>query len=312
MTVAIQLVSEGHKVPFSKALLATTLSATGLPRDRAFNLAMGVEQQLIEACTGVGEVCDIDVERLRELVETLLGHVDEGPYLKRYRLWNRLARDDRPIVILIGGATGAGKSTIAAQLAGRLGVVRMISTDSIREIMRAFFSESLMPVIHHSSYEAGQGVRIPLGAAFDSHVVGFMEQVDVVNVGVLALLERAMKERTSLIVEGVHMVPGMLASAGARERISDVVVLQLVVAVKDLALHKSHFLVREQQTSGRRAIARYLENFEEIRKIQDFILERARAEGTLVVENVNIDETVGVIIDALYEAIEAIEGTENA
>ena len=44
--------------------------------------------------------------------------------------------------------------------------------------------------------------------------------------------------------------------------------------------------------------------FDEIRKIQDFILERAEKEGTLVVDNVNIDDTVGMVVDALYGVIE--------
>jgi 2-phosphoglycerate kinase len=307
MTVPIQLVSEGHRVPFSKGLLTTTLTATGLPPERVFTVAMDVEQRLAALPER-----ELDVGRLREMVETVLSAGEEERYVRRYRTWNRLARQDRPVVILMGGATGAGKSTIAAQLADRLGIVRMVSTDSIREIMRAVLSESLMPVIHFSSYEAGAGVRIPLGAALDPHLVGFMEQVDVVNVGVLALLERAIEERTSLIVEGVHMVPGMLASAGAKERMADVVLLQLVVAVRDMGLHKSHFLVREQETSGRRAIARYLRNFDEIRTIQDFILERADAEGTVVVDNLNIDDTLSLVVDALYEVIEASEETGDA
>lgn len=299
----IQLVSEGHRVPFSKGLLATTLTATGLPPERAYEVAIGVERQLLRR-----NEREVSLDELRNLVEYVLDTTGERLYLRRYRMWNRLAREDRPVIIMIGGATGVGKSTIAAQVADRLGVVRIISTDSIREVMRAFFSESLMPAIHHSSYEAGPAVRIPLGAEFDSGLVGFMEQVDVVNVGLLAVLDRAIEERTSLVVEGVHVVPGMLAAAGAKERMSEVVLLSMVVAVSDPNLHRSHFLVREQETSGRRAIARYLQHFEEIRKIQDFILERARAEGTLIVDNVNIDETVGLVVDALYDVISRIEG----
>jgi 2-phosphoglycerate kinase len=299
----IQLVSEGHKVPFSKGLLATTLTATGLPPERAFRVAMDVERELMRKPER-----EVAVDHLREMVELVLAGDEEQSYLRRYRMWNRLAREDQPVVVLLGGATGVGKSTIAAQVADRLGIVRVISTDSIREVMRAFFSKSLMPALHYSSYEAGMGMRIPLGSGFDPHVVGFMEQVDVVNVGVLALLDRAIEERTSLIVEGVHMVPGMLASAGAKERISEVLLLSMVVAVSDPKLHRSHFLVREQETSGRRAIARYLQGFDEIRRIQDFILERARAEGTLVVDNVNIDDTVGLVVGALYDVIEKSEG----
>jgi 2-phosphoglycerate kinase len=307
VTFPIQLVSEGHKVPFSKGLLATSLTATGLPRERAFGVALEVETRLRE-----GPEREVVLDRLRQVVEEVLAEKEEGRFLKRYRTWNRLAREDKPVMVLIGGATGVGKSTIAAQLADRLGVVRIISTDSVREVMRAFFSESLMPAIHHSSYEAGAGVRIPLGAALDCGTVGFMAQVDVVNVGVLALLDRALQERTSLIIEGVHMVPGMLASAGAKERMSDALVLQLVIAVEDPHLHRSHFLVREQETSGRRAIARYLRNFDEIRKIQGFILERAQVEGTLVVNNTNIDDTVGLVVNALYRVIDQGEEALDA
>jgi 2-phosphoglycerate kinase len=304
--VPIQLVSEGHKVPFSKGLLATTLTATGLPPERAFGVAMDVEWHILQE-----QEREVSVVRLRQMVELVLAESEGQRYLQRYREWNRLAREDRPVIVLIGGATGVGKSTIAARVASRLGVIRIISTDSIREVMRAFFSESLMPAIHYSSYEADKAVRIPLGSDFDPHVVGFMEQVEMVNVGVLAVLDRAIKERTSLVVEGVHIVPGMLASAASREQMEDALFLPMVVAVDDPELHRSHFLVREQETSGRRAFERYLAGFEEIRKIQGFILERAETEGTLVVDNVSIDDTVGKVLDALYDLIEQTEACSS-
>jgi 2-phosphoglycerate kinase len=289
-------------VPFSKGLLATTLTATGLPPEQAFAVAMDVERDLLQ--NGIREV---DVDDLRQRVEAVLSENEGERYLRRYRLWNRMAREDKPVMVLIGGATGVGKSTIAAKVADRLGIVRIISTDSIRQVMRAFFSESLMPALHSSSYEAGQRVRIPLGSDLDPDVVGFMEQVDLVNVGLLAVLDRAIEERLSLVVEGVHVVPGMLAAAGARERAEEIQLLSLVVAVRDPVLHRSHFLVREQETSGRRAIARYLAQFDEIRKVQDFILERAEADGTRVVENISIDDTVGMVVDALYDVLEQSE-----
>ena len=298
----IQLVSEGHKVPFSKGLLATALTSTGLSPQRAYAVALDVEWQLLEAAER-----EIRVEDLRRLVETVLADSGEHRYLQRYRIWNRMAAEDRPVIVLIGGATGVGKSTIATQVAERLGIVRIISTDSIREAMRAFFSETLMPSIHYSSYEASMAVRIPVGPGFDAGLLGFMEQVEMVAVGVLAIIDRAIKERTSMVVEGVHMVPGMLAPRASEERMSDVLLLPLVVSVPDPALHRSHFLVREQQTSGRRVLARYLRGFDDIRKIQGFILERATTEGTLVVDNVSIDDTVGTVVDALYGVIEQTE-----
>ncbi len=299
----IHLVSEGHKVPFSKGLLATALTSTGLPPERSYVVALEVESRLSRS--GRSEV---GLEQLRGMVESVLAGLGEHRYLQRYRLWNKVAAEDKPVVILIGGATGVGKSTIAARLANRLGIVRIISTDSIREAMRAFFSKSLMPAIHYSSYEAARAVRIPVGGEVDHRMLGFMEQVEMVNVGVLAIIDRSIQEHTSIVVEGVHMVPGMLASMGAKERVPEVFLLPLVVSVRDEELHRSHLLVREQETAGKRAVARYLRNFPEIRRIQDFILEQAEREGTLVVDNVNIDDTVVSIVDALYDVIEEAEG----
>ena len=298
----IQLVNEGHKVPFSKGLLATALTSTGLSPQRAYAVALDVEWQLLQA-----DEREVGVDDLRGLVEKALAGSGEERYLHRYRVWNEMAAEDRPVIVLIGGATGVGKSTVAAQVAQRLGIVRIISTDAIRQAMRAFFSETLMPSVHFSSYEAGMAVRMPLGPDVDAGLLGFMEQVEMVSVGVRAIIDRAIKERTSLVVEGVHMVPGMLELQEAQEGMSDALLLPLVVSVRGEDLHRSHFMVREQQTSGRRVLARYLQGFREIRKIQDFILERAATEGTLVVDNVNIDDTVGMVVDALYGVIEHTE-----
>jgi 2-phosphoglycerate kinase len=295
----IQLVNEGYKVPFSKGLLATALTSTGLAPQRAYAVALDVEWQLLQT-----DRREVGIDHFRRLVETVLADSGEHRYLQRYRAWNRMAEEDRPIIVLIGGATGVGKSTIAAQVADRLGIVRIISTDAIRQAMRAFFSPTLMPSIHFSSYAAGPAVRMPVEPGLDAGLLGFMEQVEMVSVGVAAIIERAVQERTSLVVEGVHVVPGMLTPLGVDGDASDVLLLPLVISVRDPALHQSHFLVREQQTSGKRVLARYLRGFSDIRKIQEFILERADKEGTLVVDNSSIDDTVGLVVDALYEVIE--------
>ena len=298
----IQLVNEGHKVPFSKGLLATALTSTGLPPQQAYAVALDVEWRLLQ-----GTEREVGVDDLRRLVEAVLAESGEQRYLQRYRTWNRLAAEDRAVIVLIGGATGVGKSTIAAQVADRLGIVRIISTDSVREAMRAFFSPTLMPSIHYSSYEAAGAVRIPVGPDLDAGVLGFMEQVEMVNVGILAIIDRAVKEHTSLVVEGVHIVPGMMALGTPGGLGAEVLLLPLIVSVQDAELHRSHFLVREQQTSGKRALERYLRSFGDIRKIQRFILDRAMAEHTLVVDNVSIDDTVGMVVDALYGVIERAE-----
>ena len=291
----IKVVKTSHAVPFSKGLLAQSLTATGLSPDRAHQVAMEVERNLRQSL-----IREISIGDLRAMVGSVL-EKEEGPrYYMRYEKWHELAVEDRPVIILIGGATGVGKSTVATQVAHTLGITRIISTDTVRQVMRAFFSSQLMPAIHYSSFDANQAIRIPLSPEQDPHVLGFVEQVEMVNVGITAVVERAVREGMGMVVEGVHVVPGFTAVALE----GPALILPMVVAVQDEELHRSHFLIREQQTDGRRPFQRYVANFEVIRRIQDYILDRAEAEGTMVIENLNIDLAVTQVVDSLYALIE--------
>jgi 2-phosphoglycerate kinase len=295
------LVSGGHGVPFSKGLLAQSLTATGLSPEAANCVAMEVERQLLDS--GVSE---ISIDELQPRVGKVLADTEGDRYYQRYRRWHQLAEQERPIIIVIGGATGVGKSTLATQLAHRLGIVRIISTDSIRQVMRVFFSRQLMPEVHYSSFDAGKAIRMAVGKNVSVQLIGFAEQVEMVSVGVGAIVERAISEGTAMVVEGVHVVPGLFPATTTGW--GQALLLPMVMAVRDPELHRSHFLVRERETDGRRPFERYVRNFESIRRIQDFILERAAEEGTLVIDNVSIDDSVGLVVDALYELIEESAG----
>ena len=70
--------------------------------------------------------------------------------------WQTVSELDVPLIILVGGGTGVGKSTIATQLAARLGIVRIISTDAIREVMKGVMSTEIIPTLHTSSFNADE------------------------------------------------------------------------------------------------------------------------------------------------------------
>ena len=110
----------------------------------------------------------------------------------------RLKELRAPIILLIGGTTGTGKSTVATEAAHRLGVTRVTSTDFIRQTMRAFFAHDFMPTIHYSSFEAG-GVVSPHDGA-DAMITGFLDQTRNVLVGVRASIDRALQEGWSMVL----------------------------------------------------------------------------------------------------------------
>lgn len=60
------------------------------------------------------------------------------------------------VTVLLCGTSGCGKSTLSALLGSRLGITTVISTDSIRHMMRSFVDEKQNPLLWASTYHAGE------------------------------------------------------------------------------------------------------------------------------------------------------------
>ncbi|KAB1996998.1 hypothetical protein ES319_D13G270700v1 [Gossypium barbadense] len=68
----------------------------------------------------------------------------------------RIRERKKSITVLLCGTSGCGKSTLSALLASRLGITTVISTDSIRHMMRSFVDEKENPLLWASTYHAGE------------------------------------------------------------------------------------------------------------------------------------------------------------
>lgn len=291
--------TEAGSLPFSKGLTAQALMATGLSPERAYMIAAALEQHMRVCRRGAATIAD-----LRHIALRQLGDETGEALMRRLESWRRVRSLDRPLVILIGGTTGVGKSTMASQMANRLGIYRLTSTDTVRQVMRAFFSPELMPAIHYSSFDSAAAVSIPVPEQTDLTTAGFIEQVKAVRVGIEAVVRRAIEEKQSLVVEGVHLVPGSLN----RARWGDVIVVEFVLAVSDERRHHDHFTVRDWQTGGQRAFGKYIERFDQIRRVQDYILLRARQFGVRVLENDNFDDAVMGGMDEVLRVVDEVSG----
>jgi 2-phosphoglycerate kinase len=278
----------GDEVPFSKGLMARALVVTGLDPERAYLIARYADKDLAER-----GALSLDFDRLGEIAAELIGEDEAARTVRRLRQLDALARHEEPLLLLIGGATGTGKSTIATEAAHRLGITRVTSTDFIRQTMRTFFSKEFMPSVHYSSFEARLALtRAEEEESGDAAILGFLDQTRNVLVGVDAALERAATERWSTVLEGVHLVPGMVGTAhpGAA-------VVQCVVAIEDENLHRSHFWVRDHATEGLRPLEKYLDSLPQIREIQDYIVERAKRHDVPVIYNDSLDRAIGDVLD---------------
>ncbi len=281
-------------LPYSKGLMARALIAAGVSAERAYQLARRIELDLAERDARI-----VELDRVRELAMEVLGEGEGDQAVRRLRRVQDLQGLDLPILLLVGGATGTGKSTVGTEVAHRLGITRVTSTDFIRQTMRAFFSQEFMPSIHYSSFDAAPAV--PDSETGDPVLLGFLDQTRNVLVGVRASVERALQEGWSMVLEGVHLVPGMM------EPIEGALVVQCVLAISNEEAHASHFWVRDASSEGVRPVEKYLSQLPEIRRIQSYIVDRARKTGVPVVENANVELAVGTVIELVLAAAERLE-----
>lgn len=290
MEPSVVLVESGeHTTPFSKGILAQSLTTAGIDEASANRIARNIESKLLE--DGKTKVKRSEIRELaRENIQALVG--EDGA--RRYLTWRQVQHGREPMVILISGATGVGKSTTAAQLAHRLGILQVIGTDAVREVMRKIISNELMPTLHYSSYTAWRVLRHPtMGGEEEATIPGFEDHAKYVLVGVEAVIERALKEGLSLIIEGVHLVPGFLK----QEIMALPNVVLVVITAPDEDQHRSRMYSRSESVVTKRPVDTYLKEFAKIRTIQDYLIERAKGEKTMIVKNTNIEQTVDEVFE---------------
>lgn len=293
----------GVSLPYSKGILAQSLMATGLSPVYAHRVAREVEMRLWERGRG-----SVRREDLRAVVEGILSHEVGEDFAQRYRLLRSIRRPLKPIHILIGGVTGTGKSYLAAEVAYRLGITRIESTDSVRQVMRAMVSRALLPALHASSFDAWTATLEPheretalegSRPSTERLLDGFRDQVNQVTVGLRAIIERAAEEHTSMVLEGVHVVPGFLPT----ESFKNATVVPMIVVVRSEDEHRKRFYLRDKETSQHRPMARYLEHFDDIRALQGYVEQMARAIGVPVIDGESLDRAAEGAIEVVAQRI---------
>jgi 2-phosphoglycerate kinase len=286
-----------YREPFSKGVLSRSLTRADMDPDKAYTFASQIEAHLTDIGIKVITLDDMIVivrEKLRE---------EDAEIAEKYGLWKRIRKCDEPLIVLIGGASGVGTSSIAFEVANRLGIRNMISTDMIREVMRKIVSKELLPTIYESSYTAYRSLRIPPPPEFDEVLIGFRDHVDTVSIGVEAVIERSLKEGISIVIEGVHIVPGFISEDLVKRHNVNMFVLTL----QDEEVHKGRFYSRCRQMWARRPLKRYMNYFGAIRRTLKYFESQANKHHIPVIENIDVTTT----IDSIIENITKTYGSEE-
>jgi 2-phosphoglycerate kinase len=222
--------------------------------------------------------------------------------LKRFKIWTsflQLMKSDQavPLVILIGGGSGTGKSTLAAEIAYLMGIRNVIGTDMIREILRLKCSEENEPTLYENTYNCWK----PFSPFYKPEYLqqGHYRQSQLVSTAVEAIIDRVLGNGESIALEGIHLLPSLLAS----DLLAHPNVIFIVLQIRDPELHKSRLYDRCVSTRVMRSGDRYMPVFEKIRLVHDLFVQDAQSKSVPVIEQSLPDISLQYTLDIVYNAI---------
>ena len=212
----------------------------------------------------------------------------------------------KPYVILIGSASGIGKSTIASQLAKQLNIKHLIESDFIRAVVRGIIGKEYAPALHSSSYDAYKNLRNKANYKNYEELVcaGFDEHASYVIPGLEKIIQRAITDFDDIIIEGVHLIPGLIDI----EQFKDYAEIYFFVLSSDEESHKERFVKRAIQIHRG---GKQLDYFTENRIIHNHLLKQAEIYNVPIIKTDTIEKSIEQILTIINKSCTNIKLTNS-
>ncbi|NOQ90780.1 MAG: AAA family ATPase [Gammaproteobacteria bacterium] len=277
---------DGQFAAFSPSEYCKCLETIGLKTEEAAAVAETLSVHLLKQ-----ETNNIQSSYIAYFTYRLLRKSKKyGPAVAhRWLVWRDFINSGRALIFMIGGTAGCGKSTTATDLASRLNILRTQSTDMLREVMRFMIPKHLQPMLHASSYTAWK--KLPYSKNHSKKknallIEGYCAQAELMSVAIKAVIQRALRENVSLIIEGVHVHPAYVDNLVDSKTAVVIPVMLGIIKQKKL---RRRITGRSTDVPKRRA-EKYLKHFESIWGLQTYLLSEADKVNTTIIVNDSRDD----------------------
>lgn len=249
----------------------------------------------------------------------------------------RIRERKESVTVLLCGTSGCGKSTLSTLLGSRLGITTVVSTDSIRHMMRSFVDEKENPLLWASTYHAGEcldpvavaeakarrkakknsGISSSSGIDYEKNGVrsdkvdgkpigkkqmaieGYKAQSEMVIDSLDRLITAWEDRKESVVIEGVHLSLNFVM--GLMRKHPSIIPFMIYISNEDK--HTERFAVRAKYMTLDPTKNKYVKYISNIRTIQEYLCSRADKYLVPKVNNTNVDRSVAAIHATVFSCL---------
>lgn len=268
MVCLLRVAFQDEIIPYPIAPLRGWLLLAGMNR-------LECERVLDEILTAHrGSVIESERDLIEELKTKASGlnakYADLLEMLFRYEALRREGKVP-PLTLMIEGASATGKSMVALMAIELLAITRIISTDTVRQLLRTRSDESIHPELFVHTYQAYE-FRQEGAKSLSPVVRGYLAQCQLMREDVSSTIQRILGEGIHSIFEGVHIEPSRYSHLSQG-------LLEILVDPSE-ETHRSMFLTKLSAT-GLRSVQgssqQRLDEFSATREIQYYLRQQAES-----------------------------------
>lgn len=203
---------------------------------------------------------------------------------------NFIVRFKYPVVVIIGGVPGVGKSTLAVNLAKKLGITEIIGTDVVREVLRTIKNKRDNPFIFEVTHCAWKLIGPKNGRNI---INGYKRHCQTVLPAVIKTINNFLKQGKDIIVEGAH-IP-LLDISKINQPVN---IFKILLKIDNQKMFLDRLEKKHVERHQRRR-KKWSEHFDEFLIIQEFNKKFCSAD--LIINNNNRNKTINKIINLIKE-----------
>lgn len=289
---------------------AKALRAIGLP-----------EYQIVETIEKIKSKVNKSKPKEKEMIRKIAYYIETNiskSVGENYLSWIQVYLKRIPIIILLIGITGVGKTKISYELIERLNDVTYIPTELLREVLRAYLPKSQYPYLWKSSYNAWELLKEPTKNEKDIRIEnklvieGYLKQNQLFLPALKYTVNWGCKTRRIMLVEGINIdynaVTYLLKKATSCIYKKRKNIFPFLLVTKEKKVHQSFLEYRSRIPAPPVPLSRYKKYYPYIRIIQEFLISEARKDNIPILDTERkAKEVANEILEIITKKLKMIE-----